>query len=149
MKFLHTSDWHVGRTVRGHSRDAEHAAVLAQVLAYAREEKVDCILVSGDVFDTTAPTAESETIVYDFFRELFGAGIPAVLIAGNHDHPRRFDAIAPLLSGLKLQLIGSPREAGEGGDFRRRVARRPRASKSGGAALGDGPHGGGLRAPPG
>src|SRR5437879_3497662 len=110
MKFLHTSDWHVGRTVRGHTRDAEHAASLAQVLRYARQEKVDGILVSGDVFDSTAPSAESEAIVYDFFRELFGAGIPAVLIAGNHDHPKRFEALAPLLSGVKLHLIGDPKE---------------------------------------
>jgi exonuclease SbcD len=117
VKFLHTSDWHVGRTVRGRSRDPEHAAVLAEVLAHAREQQVDCLLVSGDVFDTSAPSAESERIVYDFFRELFGAGIPAVLIAGNHDHPKRFEALAPLLSGVHLHLIGDPKEPDAGGVF--------------------------------
>lgn len=117
MKFLHTSDWHVGRTVRGRSRDAEHVAALAQVLAHAREQAVDCLLVAGDVFDTSAPSAESEKIVYDFFRELHGAGIPSVLIAGNHDHPKRFEALAPLLRTVRIHLRGEPKEPGEGGIF--------------------------------
>src|SRR5262249_32252732 len=117
MKFLHTSDWHVGRTVRGRSRDAEHIAALAQVLEHAKEQAVDCVLVAGDVFDTTAPTAESEKIVYDFFRELYGAGIPAVLIAGNHDHPKRFEALAPLLGGVRIHMVGEPKEPGAGGTF--------------------------------
>jgi exonuclease SbcD len=117
VKFLHTSDWHVGRTIRGRSRDAEHEAALAQLLAHAREQAVDCILVAGDIFDTSAPSADSERIVYDFFCELFGAGIPAVLIAGNHDHPKRFEALAPLLSGVRIHLIGDPKESGAGGLF--------------------------------
>jgi exonuclease SbcD len=118
MKFLHTSDWHVGRTVRGRLREVEHESALAQVIRHAREQEVDCVLVAGDVFDTTAPSAESEQIVYEFFRELFGAGIPAVLVAGNHDHPRRFEALAPLLSGLGLHLVGEPKKPGEGGTFK-------------------------------
>src|SRR2546426_6001136 len=117
MRFLHTSDWHIGRTIRGRSREAEHVATLAQVLTHARQQAVDCVLIAGDIFDTSAPAAESERIVYDFFSELYGAGIPAVVIAGNHDHPRRFDAIAPLLRTVRIHLLGEPREANEGAIF--------------------------------
>jgi DNA repair protein SbcD/Mre11 len=115
VRFIHTSDWHVGRTVRGRSREAEHEAVLQEVLTHAREQAVDCLLIAGDVFDSSSPSAESERLVYEFFRELHGLGIAAVVIAGNHDHPRRFDALAPLLQSLGIHLVGEPRPADQGG----------------------------------
>jgi exonuclease SbcD len=117
MKFLHTSDWHLGRMIRSRSRDAEHEAALQQLLTYAREAEADCLLIAGDVFDTSAPTPEAERIVYQFFQELHGLGIPAVVIAGNHDHPRRFEAIAPLLRTVNIHSIGDPKPFGEGGDI--------------------------------
>ncbi len=114
MRFLHTSDWHVGRTIRGQSRLAEHDAALQEVLSLAREHAVDCLLVAGDIFDTSAPAPESEALIYGFFRELYGAGIPAVVIAGNHDHPRRLDAVAPLLGSLGIHTRGIPRGPRDG-----------------------------------
>jgi exonuclease SbcD len=117
VKFLHTSDWHVGRMIRGRSRESEHQAALQQILTYAHEQEVDCLLIAGDVFDTSAPAPEAERLVYQFFQELHGAGIPAVIIAGNHDHPRRFEAIAPLLRTLNIHSLGDPRPAGQGGDI--------------------------------
>ncbi|MGE0060132.1 MAG: exonuclease SbcCD subunit D, partial [Dehalococcoidia bacterium] len=117
MRFLHTSDWHLGRMIRSRSRDAEHEAALQQLLTHAREAEVDCLLVAGDVFDTSAPTPDAERIVYQFFQELHGLGIPAVVIAGNHDHPRRFEAIAPLLRTVNIHSLGDPKPFGEGGDI--------------------------------
>jgi DNA repair protein SbcD/Mre11 len=114
VKFLHTSDWHIGRTIRGQSRLAEHEGALQQVLAHAREHSVDCLIVAGDVFDTSAPAPESEALAYRFFGELFGAGIPAVVIAGNHDHPKRLDAVAPLLGSLRIQARGVARGPADG-----------------------------------
>jgi exonuclease SbcD len=114
MRFLHTSDWHVGRNVRGQSRLPEHEAALQEVLSLAKEHGVDCLLVAGDIFDTSAPSPESEQLVYAFFRELYGAGIPAVVIAGNHDHPKRLDAVAPLLGSLGIHMRGVPRGPGDG-----------------------------------
>jgi DNA repair protein SbcD/Mre11 len=114
VKFLHTSDWHIGRAIRGQSRLLEQEAALQQVLTHAREQAVDCMLIAGDVFDTSAPSPEAETLVYRFFGELSGAGIPAVVIAGNHDHPRRFEAIAPLLASLGIQARGVPRGPADG-----------------------------------
>ena len=114
MKFLHTSDWHIGRQVRGQSRLAEQEDALQEVLSLAQEHGVDCLLVAGDVFDTSAPPPEAEATVYRFFRELYGAGIPAVVIAGNHDHPRRLDAVAPLLGSLGIHMRGVPRGPADG-----------------------------------
>ena len=79
MKLLHTADWHVGRTIRGHSRADEHRAVLAEVAAAAAEHEVDVVLVAGDQFDTAAPSAEAEQIVYTALLDLArtGAQVPS------------------------------------------------------------------------
>ncbi len=114
MRFLHTSDWHIGRNVRGQSRLAEQEAALQEVLSVTKEHDVDCLLVAGDVFDTSTPPPEAEQLVYAFFRELYGAGTPAVVIAGNHDHPKRLDAVAPLLGSLGIHMRGVPRGPGDG-----------------------------------
>jgi len=62
MKLLHTSDWHVGKSIRGASRADEHRAVLAEIVGVAAGEDVDLIVVAGDLFDSAAPTADSEEI---------------------------------------------------------------------------------------
>jgi exonuclease SbcD len=104
MRFLHTSDWHVGKTIGGRSRADEHRAVLAEILSIAREGGVDCLLVTGDVFESAAPGAEAEKVVYDFFRDLGRAAIPAVVIAGNHDHERKLGAVASLLEIVDVHV---------------------------------------------
>ena len=97
MRVLHTSDWHVGRAVRGRGRDDEHRAVLAEITGIVREEGVDLVLVAGDIFDHQSPSATSEDIVYEALLGMTQAGAQVVMIAGNHDHPERLDAIRPLL----------------------------------------------------
>lgn len=97
MKILHTADWHVGRTLRGHSRADEHRAVLDEIVQLAADERVDLVLVAGDQFDRAVPTPESEQIVYDALLRLARTGAQVVVIAGNHDNPRRLTAVRPLL----------------------------------------------------
>lgn len=104
MRFLHTSDWHVGKTIGGRSRADEHRAVLAEILDLGRREAIDCLLVTGDVFESAAPGAEAEKIIYDFFRELGRAAIPAVVIAGNHDHERKLAAVSSLLEIVDVHV---------------------------------------------
>lgn len=114
MRFLHTGDWHVGKTLRGRSRADEHRTVLAEIADIADESQVDAVLVAGDLFDTAAPGPESEEIVYEVLLRL-ARDRPVVVIAGNHDNPNRVHAVKPLL-GLG-NVIALPRVArpGDGG----------------------------------
>lgn len=90
-------------------------AALEEVLAIAKDERVDAMLIAGDVFDSAVPPPEAERIVFHFLAELVGVNIPAVVIAGNHDHPRRMNAYAPVLGKLGVHVIGEPVPANEGG----------------------------------
>src|SRR5690349_2130715 len=105
MKILHTADWHVGKTVRGHSRADEHRAVLDELVAVAEAREVDLVIVAGDLFDTASPTPESEQIVYQALLGLRATGAQVVVIAGNHDNPHRLLAVAPLFGELAVRVV--------------------------------------------
>jgi exonuclease SbcD len=115
VRLLHTADWHVGRTIRGHSRADEHRAVLREIAGLAAEHDVDIVLVGGDQFDTAAPSAEAEQIVYQALLDLAATGAQVVLIAGNHDNPRRWGAIAPLLERNDVHAAATVRRPDDGG----------------------------------
>lgn len=114
MRLLHTSDWHVGRAIRGHSRAGEHRAVLAEIAQLAATHEVDLTVVAGDLFDTSAPTAESERITWDALLALAEVA-PVVVLAGNHDGPRRLDAVARLLALGRITVVSEPRGPADGG----------------------------------
>lgn len=114
MKILHTADWHVGRSVRGRSRADEHRSVLDELIALAGDEAVDLILVAGDQFDVQTPSAESEHIVWQAFSRL-AAIAPVVTIAGNHDNPRRLEALRTLLAANAIYAVGRVRDGADGG----------------------------------
>lgn len=105
MRVLHTSDWHLGRTIRGVSRADEHRAVLSEMAEIAAGRGVDLTIVAGDVFDTATPGPESEEIAYRGLLALADVA-PVVVVAGNHDNPGRWAAIAPLLE-LGRVVVGS------------------------------------------
>ncbi|MFO7548263.1 MAG: exonuclease SbcCD subunit D [Acidimicrobiia bacterium] len=135
MRILHTSDWHVGRTIRGRSRVEEHREVLAEIAGVAGERQVDLVLVAGDLFDHAAPTAEAESVVYRALLDLAQVA-PVVLVAGNHDHPRRLEAVAPLLELGRVRVGSVPRPPEGGGlleipDLPVRVALLPFVSQRG------------------
>ncbi len=115
MRFLHTADWHLGKILHGHSRAVEQEQVLAEILEIARREKIDCVLVAGDLFESQAPPPEAERLVYNFFAELLSARIAAVVIGGNHDHPRRLAAARELLDPLHIHVRPEPARPHEGG----------------------------------
>jgi exonuclease SbcD len=108
MRFLHTADWHVGKLLRGRSRIQEQREVLAEILEIAVREKVDYLLIAGDLFDSPAPPADAEHAVFCFFSELIKHGIGAVVIGGNHDHPKRLEALRGLLDPLKIYIRPEP-----------------------------------------
>lgn len=114
MRILHTSDWHVGRRIRGRDRSDEHRAVLAEVTSIADRNEVDLTVVAGDVFDTSSPTPVAEEIVWRSLLDLAEV-CPVVVVGGNHDNHARLDAVAPLLAMGRITVVGSPRSPDDGG----------------------------------
>jgi len=117
VKILHTADWHVGRTIRGLSRADEHRAVLAEIAQIAAERDVDLVAIAGDIFDSVAPGPEAEQIVYQALLKLADVA-PVVLVAGNHDNPRRLQAVAPLLELGRVSVRATLARPDEGGVVR-------------------------------
>jgi DNA repair protein SbcD/Mre11 len=115
MRVLHTSDWHVGKALRGRSRAAEHEAVLREIAGIARREAVDLVIVAGDLFDSATPSPEAERIVYRGLLDLADGGRPVVVVAGNHDSAQRLGAVAPLSEASGIHVAAAVRPPGEGG----------------------------------
>jgi exonuclease SbcD len=115
VRLLHTSDWHVGKAIRGRSRAAEHEAVLAEIAAVADDRSVDLVVVAGDLFDTATPTAEAERIVYRALLDLAKGGRPVVVVAGNHDSAHRLGAVAPLSEASGIHVASTIRPPADGG----------------------------------
>jgi exonuclease SbcD len=116
MRILHTSDWHVGRRLGRHDRTPEFRDVLDEVVQIAYREAVDLVLVSGDLFDRPIPPVEALGLALDALHRLAEVA-PVVVVAGNHDSPELFDALAPFVRdrGRGIHLVGSIRRADEGG----------------------------------
>ncbi|MGD1093423.1 MAG: exonuclease SbcCD subunit D [Bryobacteraceae bacterium] len=115
MRFLHTADWHIGKTLFGRSRLDEQEQVIAEIVDIARLEHVDCVLLAGDVFESLAPTGDAERVVCDALAEFAGAGIATVVVGGNHDHSRRLAALRKLGNPLKIFIRPDPAPPADGG----------------------------------
>jgi exonuclease SbcD len=105
MKFIHTSDWHIGRLFQNISLLEDQLHVLQQLKAYASEYNVDALIISGDVFDRSVPPAEAVDALDQFLDEIIGElEIPVIMISGNHDSAKRlrFGAKHMQQSGLHI-----------------------------------------------
>ena len=107
MRFLHTSDWHIGKKLEGRDRLEEQRAVLDEIVSVAERENVDVVLVAGDVFDTYLPSAEAEDLFYDTVMKLSARKRLVVVISGNHDDAMRLCAAVPLAEKLGIVLAGN------------------------------------------
>jgi exonuclease SbcD len=107
VKILHTSDWHLGKVLKGQSRMDEQIAVLANIVAIAQAEAPDLAIVAGDLYDTAAPSADAEKVVIRALSALRRYCGAVVVIAGNHDHGARLDAIRPWAEGAGISLRGT------------------------------------------
>lgn len=110
MKILHTSDWHVGKVLKGQSRGVEHRDVLAEVVRIAEAESPDLVIVAGDLYDTGAPTPESVRLVTRALSALRRTGAQVVAIGGNHDNGPALDALRPWAEAAGVALRGSVRD---------------------------------------
>ncbi len=108
MRILHTSDLHVGRTLGNLSLLEDQAAVLDQIADIASQEKVDVVVIAGDIYDRAVPSAEAVALVDRFLVRLVVHDKRKVLaIAGNHDSPERIGFTANILKELDLHLRGT------------------------------------------
>ncbi len=108
MRFIHTSDWHLGQTLHQFERNTEHQAFLDWLTATLVHQKADALLISGDIFDTANPSAAAQKQFYRFLQQAKAAQphLQIVIIAGNHDSPGRLEAPAPLMESLDATVIG-------------------------------------------
>ncbi len=116
MRILHTSDWHVGRRLGRHDRTPEFHDVLDEVAGIADAHAVDLVLVAGDVFDRPMPPIDALTRGLEALVRL-AVHRPVVAVAGNHDSPELFEALAPLLrsQGHGVYLVGAVKRPEAGG----------------------------------
>ena len=108
MKLIHTSDWHLGQTFHGFSRAAEHQRFLDWLIDCIAERAADALLIAGDIFDTSNPSADAQAQFYRFLSALKQRcpQLDVVIIAGNHDSPGRLEAPNPLLDAMGIQIVG-------------------------------------------
>jgi exonuclease SbcD len=108
MKILHTSDWHLGRSLYGRKRYEEFAAFLDWLAQTIENENVEALLVAGDVFDTSTPSNRAQELYYRFLcRVSTSCCRHIVVIAGNHDSPSFLNAPKELLRALNVHVVGS------------------------------------------
>lgn len=111
VRVLHTADWHLGRTLHGQKRLGESAAFLKWLQATIRDESIDVLLVSGDIFDSVAPGTRALELYHAFLANLYQSDCQHVVITGgNHDSPSVLEASAAILKHLDFHVIGSARE---------------------------------------
>ncbi len=108
MKFLHTSDWHLGRLFHGVNLTEDQRHVLLQLLEVVRDEKPDALLVAGDIYDRAVPPPEAVDLLDEIFTKLLlELRVPVVVIAGNHDSPNRLGFASKMLSSHNLWVCGN------------------------------------------
>ena len=118
MRFLHTSDWHVGKVLKGHDRLDEHRAVLAEIVAIADEQRVDAVFVVGDLFETALPSPDAQQLVWETLIALRRTGAEVIVVAGNHDNAGLFEAMSALFAAIGITMVGRPRRPNAGGIVR-------------------------------
>lgn len=112
MKILHTSDWHIGRTLYGRKRYEEFEAFLTWLAESIQKNEIDALLVAGDVFDTSAPSNRAQELYYRFLCRVAASSCRhVVVIAGNHDSPSFLNAPRELLKALNVHVVGSSSES--------------------------------------
>ena len=110
MKFLHTSDLHIGKIVNEFSMLEDQSYILDQILNIAMDENVDAVVIAGDVYDRSIPPTEAVQQLDRFLTRLLNAGIKVLMISGNHDSAERVAFADRILEKQGLYITGAPNE---------------------------------------
>lgn len=108
LRVLHTSDWHLGRSLYGQTRYDEFDALMDWMIATLTSQRIDVLLIAGDVFDTGTPGNRALRQYYDFLQRVASTGCQhVVIIGGNHDSPSLLNAPQQLLRSLHIHVVGT------------------------------------------
>ena len=108
MRILHTSDWHLGRSLYGKKRYEEFSAFLLWLIQTIEDEKIDILLVAGDVFDSSLPSNKAQELYYNFLYRVANSYCQhVVIIAGNHDSSSFLNAPKELLQALNIYVVAA------------------------------------------
>lgn len=107
MKILHTGDLHIGKYVHDFSMLEDQAYILEQILEIAVREQVEVMLIAGDVYDRSVPTAEAVGLLDSFLTKTLARGIRVIMISGNHDSPQRLGFAGRILEKQGLHIAGT------------------------------------------
>ena len=110
MRFLHISDLHIGKVVNDFSMLEDQRFILGQIAGIAEENRVDAVVIAGDVYDRAIPSGEAVTVFDRFLTELSSCGIGVLMISGNHDSPERLSFGRKLLKGQGIHIAGVQEE---------------------------------------
>ncbi|GAA1734934.1 exonuclease SbcCD subunit D [Aeromicrobium alkaliterrae] len=110
MRIWHTSDWHVGRTFHGHSTLEALEAVLTETAQKVTELGVDVVVVAGDVYDSSTPSAEAIAVLNRALLRLHATGARLVVTAGNHDSPTRLGAMSEFVAAAGVHVVTRPEQ---------------------------------------
>jgi len=107
MRILHTADWHLGARLIERDRLAEHAAFVDWLIDTLRSEKIDALLLSGDVFDAANPPQDAVALYFDFLKRLADLKtVKAIITGGNHDSASHLNAPRELLKRFEVHVFG-------------------------------------------
>ena len=106
MKFLHLADLHLGKRVHDFSMLEDQKYILEQIMKVMEEERVEGVLIAGDIYDRTVPSTEAVQLFDYFLTEIAGKGIPVFLIGGNHDSVERLSFGAKILADSQVYVAG-------------------------------------------
>ncbi len=108
LKILHTADWHLGQIFHEYDRSVEHETFLKWLIKTIKDYDIDVLLMCGDMFDVSNPSASSTRLYYWFLRELTHSvpNIQIVITAGNHDSAARLEAPKLLLEAFNISIVG-------------------------------------------
>ena len=118
IRILHTADWHLGQTFFGYDRTGEHEVFLNWLAEEIRQKEIDALIIAGDVFDVSNPSAASQSMYYQFIYRVTAENpyLQIVIVAGNHDSAARLEAPLPLLQAMRTEVRGVVRKL-EGGEI--------------------------------
>ena len=123
MKIIHTSDWHLGQSFYGMERTEEHLAFLSQLCDTVKVERPDALIISGDIYDSVAPSLTAQRLYNKMMLELHGTlpEMKIVVTAGNHDSSSRLELHSDLWDAFDVKIVGNIERTDEGVNYEKHI----------------------------